>query len=151
MALIKDNKAQADNWHYLNEESPDLSQASIVSLEYWQKNKAALTQQKTLGLRILGDTDPSEFIDELANFDVIAIEIPAFTDGRAYSLAKTLRDKYGYSGELRAIGEVLPDQALYLTRVGFNALELASEELRELALKKLAAFSVFYQTATKVS
>jgi len=151
MALIKDNKAQADNWHYLNEESPELSQASIVNLEYWQQNKATLIQQKALGLRILGDTDPSEFIDELANFDVIAIEIPVFTDGRGYSLAKTLREKYNYTGELRAIGDVLPDQALYLTRVGFNSLELASEELRELALEKLAAFSVFYQTATKVS
>jgi len=151
MALIKNNNAQADNWQYLTEDSSDISQNTIVSLEYWQQNKTSLTQQETLGLRVLGDTDPSEFVDELARFDIIAIEIPVFTDGRAYSLAKTLRDKYKYTGEMRAIGDVQPDQALYLTRVGFNSLELASDELRELALEKLAAFSVFYQTATKTN
>ena len=149
MALIKNNNAQADNWQYLTENSPELSQNSIVSLEYWQQNKTSLTQQETLGLRVLGDTDPSKFVNELARFDIIAIEIPVFTDGRAYSLAKTLREKYKYAGEIRAIGDVQADQALYLTRVGFNALELATDELRELALEKLTAFSVFYQTASK--
>jgi len=151
MALIKDNKAQTDTWQYLDEESPDFSHASIINLEYWQQNKSSLAQKNKLGLRVLGDTEPSEFIDELAQFDLIAIEIPVFTDGRSYSLAKTLREKYNYTGEIRAIGDVLPDQALYLTRVGFNELELASDELREIALEKLASFSVFYQTAAKAS
>ncbi|OUR82070.1 oxidoreductase [Cycloclasticus sp. 46_120_T64] len=147
MALIKDKQAQADNWQYLDEDSAEPSQTSIVSLEYWQQNKDSLAQTPSLGLRVLGHTEPAEFIGDLARFELIAIEFPAFTDGRGYSLAKTLRDKYNYHGEIRAIGDILPDQALYLTRVGFDALEFASDEICELAVEKLSAFSVFYQTA----
>ncbi|MEW5007911.1 MAG: DUF934 domain-containing protein [Cycloclasticus sp.] len=147
MALIKDKQAQTDNWQYLDEDSTKPSQASIVSLEYWQQNKESLAQTPSLGLRVLGHTEPAEFISDLARFELIAIEFPAFTDGRGYSLAKTLRDKYNYRGEIRAIGDILPDQALYLTRVGFDALEFASDEICELAVEKLSAFSVFYQTA----
>lgn len=90
---------------------------------------------------------PATFAGDLIYFKLIAIEIPSFVDGRGYSLARILREFYHYSGELRAIGDIQPDQALYLTRVGFDALELENDDLASLAIDKLGAFSVFYQPA----
>ncbi|MBV1912638.1 MAG: DUF934 domain-containing protein, partial [Cycloclasticus sp.] len=115
---------------------------------YWNANKSELIANKTsLGLLVQGDESCDQFADDLQHFELIAIHFPTFVDGRGYSLAKTLREKYSYTQEIRAVGDVLPDQALYLTRVGFDALEFSTKEAGLLALEKLNEFSVFYQTA----
>jgi uncharacterized protein (DUF934 family) len=62
-----------------------------------------------------------EIADDLEHFQVIALNFPAFTDGRHYSSARLLRDRYGYKGEMRAIGDVLRDQLFYMRRCGFDA------------------------------
>ena len=74
-----------------------------------------------MGVRIPNDIDAEELESELPGLALIALEIPKFTDGRAYSQARTLRDHLGYTGELRATGNVLRDQLGYLARCGVNA------------------------------
>jgi len=146
MTLIKHNKISPNQWHYHTEGKALHADHNIVSLDYWQNNKAALTSnQSSLGLLVSGDELPENFVDDIELFSIIAIQIPSFTDGRGYSLAKMLRASYQYTDEIRAVGDVLPDQALYLARVGFDALELPTPTSAELALEKLTEFSVFYQ------
>ena len=81
----------------------------------------------------------------LANLPVVALNFPAFSDGRGYSSANILRRKYGYQGEIRAIGDVRIDQLEQMIRCGFDAFELAENQDAELALCRLNGFSVSYQ------
>jgi len=149
MTLIKNSKIVHDHWTVLEEKQALQADHNIIDLTYWNANKDELIASKApLGLLIQGDTSPDQFIDDIQHFELIAINFPTFVDGRGYSLAKTLREKHHYTQEIRAIGEVLPDQALYLTRVGFDALEFSTKETSLLALEKLNEFSVFYQAAT---
>ncbi len=146
MTIIKDKSIIDDTWHVHQDDEP-LVDNSIVNLAYWLENRDSLkTNQSPLGLLVEGDSDIHSFKDDLSQFAIIVINIPAFTDGRGYSLTKLIRYQYGFTGEMRAAGEVLPDQALYLSRVGFDSLELENEELAQLAINKLNDYSVFYQT-----
>ena len=148
MTLVKNARVIQDNWSYLEEDQPIQATNNIVNLDYWQINKKTLISTgKPVGLRVRGDESPANFSIDLRHFSLIAIEIPTFTDGRGYSLAKILRETNQYTGEIRAVGDILPDQAQYLNRVGFDALELPSEESANLALKKLTEFSVSYQAS----
>ncbi len=148
MTLIKNSEIVQDHWAVLDENQALQADHNIIDLDYWNANKDALIASKApLGLLVQGDTSPDQFIDNIQHFELIAINFPSFVDGRGYSLAKTLREKHHYTQEIRAVGEVLPDQALYLTRVGFDALELSTKEAGLLALEKLNEFSVFYQAA----
>lgn len=146
MTLIRHKEIVQDNWHYLQDGQSLKPSHNIVSLDYWLENKTRLiSDEAPLGLLVQGDEDVTNFANDLQYFSLIAIEFPTFTDGRGYSLAKTLREHYRYQKEIRASGDILPDQALYLTRVGFDALELANEKHAPLVLNKLDEFSVFYQ------
>jgi uncharacterized protein (DUF934 family) len=145
MTLIKNQALQEDCRHYLDDDTPATNN-SIVTLEYWLQHRDTLISSDfCLGLLIQGHEDPAEFANDLQYFSMVAINIPVFTDGRGYSLAKKLRESHGYTKEIRAVGDILPDQALYLTRVGFNALELNDKASAQVALEKLSDFSVFYQ------
>ena len=77
------------------------------------------------------------------------MHIANFTDGRGYALARLLRERYGYRGKLRAIGEVPRDQLHYLARRGFDAFALGAEQDPERALAALGEFSVAYQAAAE--
>ncbi len=145
MVLVKNKQITQDSWHHLTAQQTSLAN-TIVSLDYWQQNKQALIANKQpFGLKVSGDVPAESFSDALKHVSLIAVEFPVFSDGRGYSLAKTLRDKYQFTKEIRAIGDVLPDQAFYLSRVGFDSLELKSDQLAKLAIEKLADFSVYYQ------
>ena len=84
--------------------------------------------------------------DDLAFFDLVALEFPIFKDGRAYSTARLLRERYHYKGELRAIGEVLRDQLQFMLRCGFDAFEYAGRTLPEEAITAFGDIDAFYQT-----
>lgn len=89
----------------------------------------------------------AESIDDLNRFAVIAVNFPRFTDGRGYSVATLLRTRLRYTGELRAIGDVLQDQFFYLKRVGFDAFAVRADKNVENALRGLNVFSETYQSA----
>lgn len=146
MTLIRNKQLAQDNWHYLQDGQSLKTSHNIVNLDFWLENKTSLiSDEAPLGLLVKGDEDVTRFANDLQHFSLIAIEFPTFTDGRGYSLAKTLREQFKFPNEIRAVGDILPDQALYLTRVGFDSLELADKELAPTALSKLNEFSVFYQ------
>lgn len=87
----------------------------------------------------------AELAAELASAPLIAIDFPVFTDGRGYSTARLLRERYGYQGEIRAVGDVLIDQLFYLSRCGFDAFSLREDQIVEDALRALKTFSRSYQ------
>jgi uncharacterized protein (DUF934 family) len=86
----------------------------------------------------------SSHLDRLA---LVALSFPTFRDGRAYSQARQLRERYGFRGELRATGEILQDEFLFLVRAGFDALEVKKESDAQVFAATLKRYSVFYQPA----
>lgn len=84
--------------------------------------------------------------EALAVFDAVVLEFPEFKDGRAYSQARLLRERLGFQGEIRARGAVVPDQALFMARAGFTALEIGERDPAPY-LAALGAFSAYYQPA----
>lgn len=145
--LIKDG-AIADDTYSLLENGSDLpdQQDILVPLALWDEVKSKLGQHSgKVGLLVVGETEPSEFADDLATLDLIAIDFPAFKDGRGYSLARILRERLGFKGELRATGDVLRDQLFYLHRCGFNSFATREDRSIEDALNGLKDFSVTYQ------
>lgn len=103
--------------------------------------------QGGLAVRVTGSTDPEELAPYLSKLALILVEVPKFTDGRAYSLARLLRDRHGYRGELRAVGDVLREQLFYLWRCGFDSFVLAEGKDLEDAVSAFDDFSVTYQPA----
>ena len=147
MPLIKDNELVPDPWVTLgDDEALPEGTPAIVSFERWQSEREALLQRNApLGIRLRSDQPPKLVLDDLDRFAVVALEFPKFGDGRAYSYARLLRERYGYRGELRAVGNVLRDQALFMLRCGFDAFELAEDSALEGWRESLAEISVFYQ------
>jgi uncharacterized protein (DUF934 family) len=86
--------------------------------------------------------DLAPLLDRLA---VVALVFPNFKDGRAYTQARLLRERYGWKGELRATGQVLRDQFVFLVRAGFDALEVTKAGDAEAFAQALARYTVFYQ------
>jgi uncharacterized protein (DUF934 family) len=82
------------------------------------------------------------FVDRLA---LIVLAFPVFKDGRAYSQARQLRERYAFRGELRATGQILRDQFLFMIRAGFDALEVVKNSDADAYAAVLKRYSVFYQ------
>ncbi len=124
---------------------PSLEEPLVeVSLEDWRDNPQE--HADATALRISNDTSLADVKCDIHGFSVIVLDFPAFKDGRAYSQARLLRDRYGYSGEIRARGDVLRDQLLFMVRCGVNAFEFTGDDVSgaDAALKE---FSFAYQPA----
>ena len=89
--------------------------------------------------------DVDDLVPYLARLAVIALVFPSFRDGRAYSQARLLRERYGFEGELRATGQVLRDQFVFMLRAGFDAFEVKKESDAEAFAATAKRYSVFYQ------
>lgn len=145
--LIKDRAIVEDSFTLVESldalpESGDI----LVDISLWADAKSQLKGRNgKLGVRLLGQTEPEEIADDIAELDLIAVEFPAFKDGRGYSLARLLRERFGFTGELRATGDVLRDQLFYLMRCGFNSFATREDRDIEDALNGLSDFSVTYQ------
>lgn len=119
----------------------------IVPLKVWLEQRAVLQQRNDIGVWFASDERPEDLTEDIHRFSVIAVDFPKFSDGRGYSIAYNLRARMGYSGELRAIGDVLRDQLFYMQRVGFDTFELRPDRDINDALKGLKDFSEVYQTS----
>ena len=151
--IIKNNQVIDETWHLLSKETTfdEISNCDdlIVPLAMWREHGHALkARDGGLGVWLDSDEEAEELGEDVANFQVIALNFPAFTDGRSYSNARLLRDRYGYKGELRAIGDVLRDQLFYLHRCGFDAFAIRPDKDPYEALQGLKDFSVTYQSST---
>jgi uncharacterized protein (DUF934 family) len=127
-------------------ELPEGKQPIVTLARYVASRDALLARYPALGVRIASDKLPSE-VPELGRLALIAIEFPRFTDGRGYSIARQLRERHGFKGELRAVGWVLRDQLYYLERCGFDAFELQPGKSIESALEAFGELTVTYQAA----
>jgi uncharacterized protein (DUF934 family) len=147
MPLIKDGRVAEDPWLRLDDDArPEPGAAVIVSLERWQAGREALAGRNApLGLWLRSDQSPAEVAEDLEHFDLIALEFPKFNDGRAFSYGRLLRERYGFTGEVRAVGEVLQDQLLFMHRCGFNALAVAADDALDRWLAAVDEISVWYQ------
>lgn len=119
----------------------------IVPLAVWQAQQSAIRSRSDVGVWLASNERPELLTDRINEIPVIAVEFPKFTDGRGYSIAYNLRVRLGYTGELRAIGEVLRDQLFYMQRVGFDAFSTRPDRNIHDALKGLSDFSETYQTS----
>jgi uncharacterized protein (DUF934 family) len=150
MALISNDRLTDDPWVTVaDEEALPASGPVIVSLDRWQaEREALLARGSLLGVRLASSQLASEIAADLAHFDLVALEFPTFRDGRAYSIARLLRERYGFAGELRAVGNVLRDQFMFMHRCGFDAFEVADEGQVEAWRKAMDEISIWYQPAT---
>ncbi|NER66303.1 DUF934 domain-containing protein [Pseudomonas sp. MAFF212427] len=151
--IIKGNQIVDETWHLLPKDVTldELTNCDdyIVPLQLWREHAHALkARDGGLGVWLDADEEAEEIGDDIASFQVIALNFPAFTDGRNYSNARLLRDRYKFSGELRAIGDVLRDQLFYMKRCGFDAFAVRADKDPVEALEGLQDFSVTYQAAT---
>jgi uncharacterized protein (DUF934 family) len=149
MPLIKGGRFVADPWRHLGDDEAALGAAPVtVSYARWVKERAALTAlPAALGLRLPNDVSPFAIADDLGCLALVVLAFPRFTDGRAYSQVRLLRGRLGFKGELRAQGEVLRDQLLFMERCGFDAFAVAERAVAEDWLEAFAEFDVFYQPA----
>ncbi len=148
MQIIRDRKIVEDNWLHLDDEAADLVVGDItVPLARWQaEHKALIKHEGKLGLRLSGDDPLEQVIADLEHFSLIVLNFPAFADGRCYSFARLLRDRYHYSGEIRAQGDILHDQLFYMAQCGINSFEMATSQHLIDALSAFDDFSESYQT-----
>ena len=146
--LIKLGQPERDTWSLCRDEDGLPGQRpAIVPLSVWQQH----TGEADLAPWLPSDTELNPTLaEELTKAPLVAIDFPAFTDGRGYTLARLLRERYGFAGEIRAIGDVLVDQLFYMTRCGFDALALREDQHLDDALRALGAFSVSYQPGVDV-
>jgi uncharacterized protein (DUF934 family) len=96
-------------------------------------------------VRLEPTDDPAAFADRLAGASRVEVNFPKFGDGRGFSIARLLRERYGYKGELRAVGHLTRDHLLYLERCGYDAFELRPGEDADEALAGFDVFSARYQ------
>ena len=155
MPLLKNGQIVEDPWSALpaGEEDaespqplPSIDIDLVVTLEQWQEHREALAGRNgRLGLRLRSEQSPVEIAEELTQFDLIALEFPRFGDGRAYSYARLLRERYGFTGEVRAVGNVLRDQLFFMLRCGFDSFEVRDEDSVAAWQEAVAEMSVWYQ------
>ena len=155
--LIHNHVIADDRWQTLVLEADETPETValpvgdlIFPLAVWRARKTEIiARHKRIGLLLQPDERVEEIAADLDYFIVIAVNFPKFTDGRGYSTASLLRQRYDYQGELRAVGDVLHDQLFFMQRVGFDSFALKDGKNADYA--RAAAFTVFgdaYQGAT---
>ncbi|MCK5191384.1 MAG: DUF934 domain-containing protein [Methylococcales bacterium] len=149
MKIIKDKQIIEDTWTHIAD-SDEITHGDItVSLSRWKKEKTELiNRQGNTGVRLLPADKVEDIAEDLKQINLVALEFPVFTDGRAFSHARLLRSRYGFNGEIRAIGNYMPDQVFYLSRVGVNAFQLEEAKDITTALSTMNDFTVKYQAST---
>ena len=165
--IIKGRTIVADDWNLLR--APEAAEGTtatdaataaevlsvpagrvIIPLATWLAQRDALAPRAAageIGVWIAPDEDPFVLREDLPRLALVAVDFPNFTDGRGYSHAWNLRSRLGWTGELRAIGDVLRDQLFSMQRVGFDAYDTRPDRSIEDALKGLTVFSETYQAS----
>jgi uncharacterized protein (DUF934 family) len=152
--LIRERRIVADSWRLLERgakgELPEVPAQGdvIVPLGLWlARREDFLAYPGRLGVWLDANEDPEAVAGDLHRFVLVAVNFPKFADGRAYSIARLLRERYGYQGELRAIGDVLHDHLHFMKQCGFDAFLLREDQDAREALSALDTFGEGYQTS----
>jgi uncharacterized protein (DUF934 family) len=152
MANIILNGAVVPNTWTLVEANADtpIADYSIVPLATWLAiREDAAHAGKRIGVWLAPSDDPAELAEDVTRLPLIAVQFPAFTDGRGYSIGRLLRERFGFKGEMRAIGDVGRDHLFNLFHCGFNAFEIKASQKPEEAIAGLKDFSDNYQSTAQ--
>jgi len=154
--IIKDRNVVTDPWQRLELNAdgslPALPAAGdvIVPLALWGEQREPLAARPgRLGIWLDSHQEPAAIAEDLKLFGVVAVNFPKFGDGRGYSIARLLRERYGWRGELRAVGDIFRDQIFFLSSCGFNAFALREGEDPQEALVAFGDFSDAYQSSVE--
>jgi uncharacterized protein (DUF934 family) len=137
-----------DRWVHLSELAGREAPVThlIVPWAEWQKSAADWRQRApNVGVSVTADTAFAALLPQLDRLTLIAIGFPSISEGRGYSLARQLRERGHYTGELRASGEIFRDHMLFLARCGFDTFEISRRETPQEAFAALKSFTVAYQ------
>ena len=155
MKIINNRQIVEDNWQSIDAETAidQLPAGSIiVPLAFWNEHKDSLSQRsEPLGIQLNPEEDVIDIAEHLAKFSLVVLQFPAFRDGRAYSQARQLRQHFGYQGEIRATGNVLRDQLMYMERVGFTSFEIDSKQDINAAVNAFDEIKIKYQASSDES
>jgi len=147
MPLLINREVVADNWTLINEENLEQTGNIIVPLALFQEHQEQLNKREgLLGVQVNGDDDLNELLANLDKFPLIAVDFPAFRDGRGFSIARHLV-RAGYKGEIRATGDVGRDRIAYMERCGFTAIQISDEIYNADMLGAFTEISNYYQSA----
>lgn len=149
--VLRGRTLSADSWRKLDDGEPLTSDGDVlVPLARWQSVPGDLPDRPgRIGLWLEADDGPGTVAANLDGVALIAVHFPRFTDGRGYSIARLLRERFGYRGELRAVGDVQRDQLFYLMRCGFDSFALNPREDAAAATAAFDDFSEAYQASVE--
>ena len=157
--LIRNRAIVRDSWRLLDEPAswlavgedgfvPDFPAAGglIVPLALWRLRRDDLLGRRgPVGILLGAGDGPEAIAADLDRLALVAVHFPRFSDGRGLSTARLLRERYGYEGEVRAVGDVLRDQLAFLERCGFDAFALRTDQDAQAALAAFGELSDAYQ------
>jgi uncharacterized protein (DUF934 family) len=144
--LLKGGAFIADTFAPVADDAPLPDGPAIISLARFEKDRASLLERNApLGVRLKSDENPSRIGDDVHHLSLVVLEFPKFRDGRAFSWARMLRTRFGFKGEIRAVGDFLFDQINYQHRVGFDAWEVPDSFTLEQFHKALTEMTGVYQ------
>jgi uncharacterized protein (DUF934 family) len=150
--MLRTREFVADTWQRIERRSEGeriavpIEGDLLVPLEVWLAERETLANPPgRIGLWLDSNADLDLVARDIARFRIIAVHLPVFSDGRAFSLARLLRGRHGFRGELRAFGDVRRDQLFYLARCGFDSFELAPGQDPVDAVRALSEFDTVYQ------
>jgi uncharacterized protein (DUF934 family) len=149
MPLIKNGSVIADPYVSVGDDSPlpDDTPVLVPAARLFAGGTKILDRDAPVGVIWPNNKNVAELAPWLDHLALVALVFPSFKDGRAYSQARLLRERYDYRGELRATGQVLRDQFVFLVRAGFDALDVAKATDADAFAQALARYTVFYQPA----
>ena len=128
MKIIRDQTVVDDNWQHVPDGQPLAAGPITVSLSRWRTEAAGLLARGApLGVRLEPHEDVAALAGDLKQLALVVLEFALFNEGRGYSQARILRDRYGFTGELRASGNVTRDHVAFMSRCGVNAFELRND------------------------
>jgi uncharacterized protein (DUF934 family) len=147
MPLVENGQIVQDRYLHVEGDGPIADRVpAIVSAQRFLANADALVgRDGSLGVLWPNDRRIAELAPWLGHLALVALRFPKFRDGRAYSQARLLRERYAFEGELRATGQVLRDQFVFMLRAGFDAFEVKKQSDAEAFAATVKRYSVFYQ------
>ncbi len=150
--IILDKQIAQDDWVLVADDATLSGNKEVINFSRWNSavdtDKADLIAKRdagTLGIQLNAGDTADLLAQDSQGFALINVDFPKFADGRGYSAARLLRERYGFSGQLRAVGDVLFDQLFFMMRCGFNAMAMREDQDLELAVKGFETFSAPYQ------
>ena len=152
--LIKHDAVIHDAWATLAADATlgDLpSGPVIVPLALWRRARDVLAFRGDVGVWLAPTDDPAALAGDAADLPVIAVQFPKFGDGRGFSTGRLLRERYGFTGELRAVGDVFRDQLFHLAECGFDAFAVRPDLDPEREIVGLDTFDRTYARSVRAS